>query len=258
MGALAHYIENSGIATTQISLIREHTALISPPRALWVSFPLGRPFGIPNNTNFQHRVLGACLNLLTVEAGPVLVNFEEDIPELNQTETEGWTCPVSLAEPIKNDTALIGVLERELQSLTPWYSLSLKRRGRTTFGTSGLNPEKAMAFISAFFEYIPDNPSDELKLEELFKQCCEDLKAFYSEAATAQPGSVSPDAIQEWFWNETALGKALIFLHDKFLVGSDENFKALALHGLIPRRIQERRGGKAPQKPLWHTDQSEF
>ena len=57
MGALGHYIEREGIPTAQISLIREQTAAIKPPRALWVPFMLGRPFGAPNDPDFQRRVL---------------------------------------------------------------------------------------------------------------------------------------------------------------------------------------------------------
>ena len=34
MGGLAHTLEDEGIATTQISLIRLHTEKIKPPRAL--------------------------------------------------------------------------------------------------------------------------------------------------------------------------------------------------------------------------------
>jgi D-proline reductase (dithiol) PrdB len=45
VSALAHFIEDEGIATTGISLVREHTAGYRPPRFLWVPFPLGRPFG---------------------------------------------------------------------------------------------------------------------------------------------------------------------------------------------------------------------
>ena len=47
MGALGHFIEREGVPTAQISLIREQTAAIQPPRALWVPFMLGRPFGAP-------------------------------------------------------------------------------------------------------------------------------------------------------------------------------------------------------------------
>ena len=45
MSALSYYLEREGIMTTGISLVRENTASMRPPRALWVSFPLGRPLG---------------------------------------------------------------------------------------------------------------------------------------------------------------------------------------------------------------------
>mgnify|MGYP003335126148 CR=1 FL=1 len=70
MGALGHYLEQGGIATTAISLIREHTEAIRPPRALWVPFELGRPFAVPHDAAFQRRVLIAVLRLL--EAGATL------------------------------------------------------------------------------------------------------------------------------------------------------------------------------------------
>ena len=53
MGALGHYLEEESIATTQISLIREHTEAISPPRAMWVPFIMGRPFSVPNDPEFN-------------------------------------------------------------------------------------------------------------------------------------------------------------------------------------------------------------
>ena len=85
MGALGHYLEAEGIATTQISLVREHTEALAPPRALWVPFMLGRPFGAPGNPGFQRKVLLAALGLLerhSDSGGPVLEDFQEDAPVL--------------------------------------------------------------------------------------------------------------------------------------------------------------------------------
>ncbi len=55
--------------TTQISLIREHTEKIKPPRALWVPFELGRPLGVPNDAAFQNRVITAALDLFEAPSG---------------------------------------------------------------------------------------------------------------------------------------------------------------------------------------------
>jgi hypothetical protein len=59
------------LATTQISLIKEHTLQVKPPRALWVPFELGRPLGVPNDAAWQTRVLQSALELIEVPEGPV-------------------------------------------------------------------------------------------------------------------------------------------------------------------------------------------
>ena len=74
MGALGHFLESEGLATTQISLIREHTASIRPPRALWVPHMLGRPLGDPGDVKGQKSVLEGALRLLERAEGPVLVD----------------------------------------------------------------------------------------------------------------------------------------------------------------------------------------
>ena len=64
MGALGHFLEREGIPTAGISLVREHTEIVRPPRALWVTFELGRPLGKPDDAAFQTRVLRAQLDML--------------------------------------------------------------------------------------------------------------------------------------------------------------------------------------------------
>ena len=64
MSALGHYLEEEGIATAAISLIRPQTERTKPPRALWVPFELGRPFGPPSDPAFQKRVVVSALRLL--------------------------------------------------------------------------------------------------------------------------------------------------------------------------------------------------
>ena len=79
MGALGHYLENEGLPTVQISLIREHTEKIKPPRALWVPFELGRPLGVPGNATFQTEALRRTLALLEAPSGPLLADFPQEI-----------------------------------------------------------------------------------------------------------------------------------------------------------------------------------
>src|SRR5207237_4861990 len=65
------------MATAAISLIRPQTENTRPPRALWVPFELGRPFGPPSDPAFQKRVILAALRLLEREDGPGII---EDFP----------------------------------------------------------------------------------------------------------------------------------------------------------------------------------
>ena len=125
--------------TTEISLLREHSAAIKPPRALWVPYELGRPLGVPNDAEFQKRVLRACLGLIEAEEGPVLEDYPEDVPD-NYISTEedmnGMFCPIDLPPPPSNDSDFTQNLQHELSSLMPWYELAVDKRGRTTVGVS--------------------------------------------------------------------------------------------------------------------------
>src|SRR5438445_13015349 len=79
MGVLARAFEEHGLVTTSISLVREHTEKVKPPRALFVPFPFGHPLGEANDPELQTRVMRAALALLDEPAGPVVADFAEDI-----------------------------------------------------------------------------------------------------------------------------------------------------------------------------------
>ena len=102
-----------------------------------------------------------------------------------------------------------------------WYDLGVERRGRTAVGTSGLEIEEIARYLSALARgETPENPSTDEQLSQdtagLIRLACDDLKAFYSEAATAQPGrggaSASSGDIADWFWSETEAGDMLLRL----------------------------------------------
>jgi hypothetical protein len=65
-------LEREGIATVSLTLLREVTSVLKPPRALFVPFPLGFPLGAPNNPALQQRVIRAALRLLEETSVPVL------------------------------------------------------------------------------------------------------------------------------------------------------------------------------------------
>jgi hypothetical protein len=247
VGALGHYIEREGVPTAQISLIREQTAAIKPPRALWVPFMLGRPFGAPDQPEFQRRVLRALLALFERSGGPVLEDFPDDAPAAS-APADGYACPVSFAPAQAQPAGIAEALQAELAQLAPWYDLARKRRGRTTVGVFGANVEVAARHISAFIDgaapSVPGMPPG-----VAVKRACDDVKAYYYEAMGAQPGNLQARAIEDLFWNETAAARALLAVWKIYLESDDESLKPLRLVGLVPRAMMERhRAGAEPAR----------
>ena len=240
MGALAHYLEEEGVPTTHISLIREHTERIKPPRALWVPFELGRPFGVPCDAVWQTRVLRSVLELLEAPSGPVLADFPDDAPAAPD-EPATLACPVNFPAPVTDPNDIEQLrenLQHEVRELRSWYDLAVKNSGRTTVGVSGLDPEAIGTFVGAFFgDDIPPSPRSDIPALVLFKLALEDLKAYYFEAVAAQPGQVTATGttLANWFWRETAAGKGLFALQDRWKGSDDRTMRLFSRIFLVPR-----------------------
>ncbi len=236
MGGLAVFFEEEGLPTTLISLIREHSEKIAPPRALWVPFELGRPLGAPDKPEFQKRVLISCLELLEADSGPVHTDFPDDAPEAE--DITGWACPINLAPPDEiADTGddLATALEAEVAQLATWYDLGLRERKRTAVGISGLEIDQIVPFVSSFLGDDPaPSPREDMDRVEVLKLACDDLRAFCIEAATAQPGHASSTDLNNWFWRETVAGKTVIAVKAACLASSDETLRYVGLF-LVPR-----------------------
>lgn len=238
MGGLAHYIEDEGIATTQISLIREHTEIIRPPRALWVSFDLGRPLGAPNDPPFQRTVLQHALRLFNAPSGPVLEDFAMDAPDTRADHIQ-VACPVSFQSG-SEQTSTSKLTERflaEIEQLRPWYDIACKKQGRTTFGASGLPLEAAAELISGFIDETPQAPLAEVpSLPDSLRMACEDIKAYYFEAVSAQPGQPTDSrSLADWFWGETVAALVINDVREKCLEHQSNKFRLLGKLLLVPR-----------------------
>ncbi|MYE01948.1 MAG: hypothetical protein F4Y03_11860 [Alphaproteobacteria bacterium] len=235
MCALAHYLERKGIATVVIALVHEHAEAIANPRTLSVPFELGRPLGAPDNPEFQLRVLRAALGLLDRPSGPVLEEFPDPAPE--PADHEGWACPISLPRP---DAASEGSHERlvadEVARLLPWWSAAKDRRGRTTVGASGYDIEEAARIVSRYADgESPEDFGPERKLSRSLKLACDDLMAFYTEAATAQPGGAASQDLSDWFWGETAAGKAMLAVRNRAASEDDKGMQLVGNLLILPR-----------------------
>jgi hypothetical protein len=225
VGALGHFLEREGIPTAGISLVREHTEIVRPPRALWVTFELGRPLGKPDDAAFQTRVLRAQLDMLKRTDGPLLVDYPEEVE--GEVDLTGWACPISLA-PRPSDT-----LGAEIDRLMAWYDRAVAARGRTTVGTSGLDMRAAGRLVS-------DALDGELPPAQSLKLAVDDLRAFYLEAASAFPDPGTTRTRTAWFWDETLLAKALLALQPKLAASADKQHKLLAALTLIPATERHR------------------
>ncbi len=225
MGALGHFLEREGIPTTGISLVREHTETVRPPRALWVTFELGRPLGIPDDAPFQRRVTKAALDLLARTDGPLIADYPEHVD--GPVDFSGWACPINLAP------ASVVSLEAEIDRLATWYDRARAGQGRTTVGVSGLDMPAAGALVTQALDGA-------LPPAQALKEALDDLRAFYLEAASAFPDPGSPTTRKRWFWDETRLAKAMLALQPKLAASDDPQHKILANLTMIPATERHR------------------
>ncbi len=56
-------IEAAGIPTVLVSTGRDLTELVCPPRSLFVNYPMGNPFGPPDEPDVQRELLRTALRL---------------------------------------------------------------------------------------------------------------------------------------------------------------------------------------------------
>jgi len=202
---------------------------------------LGRPFGVPNDAGFQERVLVAALMLLQAPSGPVLADYSENVPERPPDDTVMAACPVAFG-PEASAGDLDAALLREVEALIPWHDLARERRGRSTVGLSGVEITKAAELLAGFVTGAPVAAFPSLSIGQTLKLICEDVRAFYYEAAAARPGALNATAIQNWFWSDTAAGRVFLALHERCLDSSDRSLQQLCKTSLVPRSVLIERG----------------
>jgi hypothetical protein len=223
-----------------------------------VPFELGRPFGAPNQPEFQSDVLRALLALFARLHGPVLEDYPYDAPQTDEMDA-AWACalPLPPLEPAATAAeALKQSLQQEVGMLAPWYAESVRRRGRTTVNLSGLSPERAPE-IAAFLANMAagEDPAAPAGLADPMPQAlrsmADDLKAYYTEAVNEQPGA-PPSGVRMWRWlyHDTRLGEVLYNLRDRFaaeLKARTEANGGQAPPGLPPPLLIPARFSKRPE-----------
>jgi D-proline reductase (dithiol) PrdB len=72
VGLIQSIIEKAGIPTSSVTLLREVTERVAPPRTLFVDRPFGYPLGAPNNASLQTVIIMALLTLLKERVPPAV------------------------------------------------------------------------------------------------------------------------------------------------------------------------------------------
>ena len=223
------------MATVAISLIRPQTEKTRPPRALWVPFQLGRPFGPPAEPAFQRRVVLAALRLLERPAGPVIIeDFPDDDPR--EKADPSWrppALPAVLAD--RPPSGLTAQLDAEILLLADLHRRWIAEHRRTAVGLSGLSMQEIGGYIDEWLHgREPPSPNDGFSPLLLLRFTADDLKAYCLEAGAAQPGKPSSRQLYDWFWKATAAGSALIAQRHMLLASDSERVKLIAGNFLVP------------------------
>jgi hypothetical protein len=222
---LARSLESRGIATTSISLVREHTEKIKPPRALFVPFPFGHAFGRANDVGLQHHVLRAMLDLLSEPVGPVLRDFPDDVEPGDQPPAPVQASAVTEAPESNNASAEA----REMQTRhAEWLG---KNAGRSAFGLSGV-PSERVRDLAEFLERFADGvqglrgPQPDVPLPAFVRWAADDVKAVYFEGYMVTHPAAGGEEIARWFWGRTAMGSVLRRVKARLDASGDPAWKA--------------------------------
>ena len=226
---LARVLEANGIATTSISLVREHSEKVKPPRALFVPFPFGHAMGRANAPELQHRVLRAALDLLAAPSGPVLVEFPDEAEPGDQPPAPRQASTVPMAADAPNDPVA------EVRELRDRYVQWLgKDGGRTAFGLSGVAAprfEEAVRFLQTFANGADTDMAERptaIPLPGFIRWCADDLKTIAFEGYLATTPAAGGDEVARWFWSATAAGQLLRRVRDRLDASDDPAWKAAA------------------------------
>lgn len=158
---------------------------------------------------------------------------------------EGMVCPVSFDFADDGAETLADRVRREIAGLDPWYQLARARRGRTTYGSAGLDLAALLAFLTSWLEGVtPPSPITGQSAEAALKIASEDLKAFYLEAMQAQPSPKPSRLLYDWFWTEAAAGTMLVAIRDICMTSDSQTIRDTAANHLVPRAYFEHFGIK--------------
>lgn len=208
------------------------------PRFLWVPFELGRPFGAPNEPDFQRRVLHDALALFDRDDGPVvLADFPDDAPTAD--EDLPWACPVSYAPPTVDEPDLRSTVQAEIASLAPWAELSTAPAANTHLAPGEMVDRLGLIIVAADEAAASGTDGEPVEGElvdiEQVRLLADDLRTWYLHAVAQQPGWASSHERNSWFWRQTALAHLFGHLAAALADHPDRRVQVFAERGIVPR-----------------------
>lgn len=203
MSALAHVIEQAGIATVTLASTLSVAERMEPPRALWADFPLGRPLGHPQDPEFQHDVLRRAFALLEEESGPVLVHHP-DVIEADET-------PLSCSIPPAYD-ADASAAAQEIRGIRGAYDRAVETLGATGVGRS-IDADEIESAVEVLQTIVDGTPWNEAGIPgKNTISLVHDIRTYYEEASTQLVDGPPPAgrAAEAWFYEQTETGKVVM------------------------------------------------
>jgi hypothetical protein len=206
---LARVIEEAGLPTTTIVLIKEQAERVKPPRALFVPFPFGFAMGNPDDPPFQRKVLE------DGEAPARLLQASAARADITTAVTK---------DPADEVTALRGYYER-------WVG---DHDGRTMVGLSGVPQRRWRGLVKYLESYADgqdveyDEKPEDLAVPRFIRLAADDLKGFYMEARMCQRPDQQNNDLHQWFWTETAGGGLLSRLAERMNASEDQDLQQAA------------------------------
>jgi len=175
---------------------------MSPPRALYCEFPLGRPLGKPSDAVFQREVIERGLELLQASE-PVLATY----PEVVESDETPLVCSI----PPRYDPDVPPSVD-EAQGLRAAYDRALAARGTTSVGRA-IDADSVPAALEVLHQWATGASWEDVALPgKNTVAVSHDIRTYYEEAAMELVAGSTPGgrAAEAWFFEETEAGRTVM------------------------------------------------
>ena len=174
MSTLAHVFEAEGIATIALGSVRKQLESGVPPRGLLCNFPLGRPLGVPNDGEFQHRVIAHAFELLNAEQ-PVIEEFGETVEEGGPSSL---SCPLP---PRSNEDLHVAI--DEIRGLRPAYDRAIERYGNRAGTGRVVGADNIESAVESLIRIVEGSPWKQAGIPGIPSRVAQDIRGYYECAA---------------------------------------------------------------------------